>query len=417
MTNRNRKQSGMSHLGAAMLGAIIGGLLVYILSTAISVKKSDDSTELVAMNQKIDQLETQLGNQKNKELDIKEDESLESAVVKKSIDSVVGITTSEEVVRQTFLGPMTGYAEGFGSGSILTEDGYIMTNSHVVNDGDAKEINVLFTDGTQEPAELVWNDATLDLAILKVNRKNLPVMEMGDSDKTGVGDRVVAIGNPLGKEFMSTVTSGIVSGLNRTVNFETGAQLDGLMQTDAAINAGNSGGALLNARGQQIGINTAKAGNADGIGFAIPINLVKPIIDQIVETGEFNSVYLGITGQSLEFFRQYPQINLGELEDLDGVYVQGVFDRSDVFEVGDVITAIDGKKVTDMISLKKILLTYRVGDSAKIEVYRNGKKEILDFTFSINSGNVEQYKKASPENQRDRRRDDRGDSSPFPSLP
>lgn len=417
MTNRNKNQKGMSSLGAALLGAIIGGLLVYILSTTISVTKTDQSKELAAMNKKIEQLESQQVAEKAKDLGKIEDSSLEASVVRKSIDSVVGITTSEEVVQDTFFGPMTGYAEGFGSGSILTEDGYILTNSHVVNDGDANEINVLFTDGSQEPAELVWNDATLDLAILKVDRDNLPVMEMGDSDKTGVGDRVVAIGNPLGKEFMSTVTSGIVSGLNRTVNFETGAQLDGLMQTDAAINAGNSGGALLNAKGEQIGINTAKAGNADGIGFAIPINLVKPIIEQIVNTGEYNSVYLGITGQSLEFFRQYPQINLGELEEMDGVYVQGVFDKSDVFEEGDVITAIDGEKVTDMISLKKILLTYKVGDKAKIEVYRKGKKETLDFTFSITSNNVEQYKKASPENQRDRRRRDRENINPFSNRP
>ena len=144
----------------------------------------------------------------------------------------------------------------------------------MVSDDDASEISVLFNDGTMTPAKLVWNDSTLDLAIIKVEKDNLPVMELADSDDVGVGDRVVAIGNPLGFELQSTVTSGIISGLNRTVSFQTGAQMDGLMQTDAAINSGNSGGALLNSNGEQIGINSAKAGNSDGIGFAIPINTV-----------------------------------------------------------------------------------------------------------------------------------------------
>lgn len=342
---------------------------------------------------------------------------MESKVVKKSIDSVVGITTKSQVTQNTFWGPQSGYVEGIGSGSIVSSDGYILTNSHVISNGEASEISVLFNDGTTAPAKLVWNDSTLDLAIIKVEKKNLPVMELADSDKVGVGDRVVAIGNPLGFELQSTVTSGIISGLNRTVSFQTGAQMDGLMQTDAAINSGNSGGALLNSKGQQIGINSAKAGNSDGIGFAIPINTVKNVIDQIIKNGEYKSVYLGITGQSLDYFKQFPQANMGALEDVEGVYVFNNFDQNGIFKKGDVITAVDGKKVTDMASLRKVLLDYQIGQSAEITLIRDGKEQKINFTFSIDSSNVDEYKQASPENKIEKNEEDRERSNPFYNLP
>ena len=401
MTNKKSNNGVASSFLSALVGALIGGLLVFLLTSDITNNTSTNNDILNDYNKRLEDLEAS-NKSNNKDITSSNNNtevSMESSVVKKSIDSVVGITTSEEVVKQTWLGPVSGYAEGIGSGSIITSDGYILTNSHVVSDGEVNEINVLFNDGQTAPAELVWNDATLDLAIIKVNKTNLPAIDLADSDLVGVGDRVVAIGNPLGLELQSTVTSGIISGLNRTVSFQTGAQMDGLMQTDAAINSGNSGGALLNTRGEQIGINTAKAGNSDGIGFAIPINLIKPIIKQIIETGEFHSVYLGITGQSLDYFKQFPQVDMGEFEDMDGVYVQSVFDGKDKLMEGDVITAIDDKKVTDMISLKKILLEYRVGQKAKINLIRNGKKQNVEFTFSIDSSNVDQFKNARPENQ------------------
>ena len=416
MANReDKRKKGLPSFASALLGAIVGGLLVYVLTTTISVK-SNNQEKQVASNKVEEKQEIDTKTNKQK-IEISDNPSMESVVVKKSIDSVVGITTVSKVVEQTFWGPQSGYAEGIGSGSIVSSDGYIVTNSHVVSDGDASEINVLFSDGSTAEADLVWNDATLDLAIVKVKKDNLPVMELGDSDKMGVGDRVVAIGNPLGLQLQSTVTSGIISGLNRSVSFNTGAQMDGLMQTDAAINAGNSGGALLNSKGEQIGINTAKAGNSDGIGFAIPINLVKPIIEQIKERGEYHSVYLGITGQSLDYFLQYPQVNLGELEGKEGVFVTSVFDDSEVLEKGDLITAIDGNKVTDMLSLRKNLLSYKVGDKATITVFRDGKSIDLDFTFSIDSSNVDEYKQAKPENQIESNGENDRSLNPFKNLP
>lgn len=424
MSNRreNSNGSGSSFL-SALVGALIGGLLVFLLTSGFGAKANETTTSEPVEAPKTEQNKD--ANVSKKEidksigsLDSKDtDESMESKVVKKSIDSVVGITTKAEVTQQTYFGPQSGYVEGIGSGSIVSSDGYILTNSHVVSNGEASDISVLFNDGTTTPAKLVWNDSTLDLAILKVEKDNLPAMKLADSDDVGVGDRVVAIGNPLGFELQSTVTSGIISGLNRTVNFQNGAQMDGLMQTDAAINSGNSGGALLNSKGEQIGINSAKAGNSDGIGFAIPINTVKNVINKIIENGEYNSVYLGITGQSLDYFRQFPQANMGALEDVQGVYVFSDFDENGAFEKGDVITAIDGKKVTDMASLRKVLLDYQVGESAKITIIRDGKEQTLDFTFSIDSSNVDQYKEASPENKVETDENNRGSLNPFSNMP
>ena len=396
MSNRTYKKSSgrFGSFASGLIGAIVGGFVVYFLLTGVGVNKKETS-------ENTKQIETKQEN--SKLIEIKENESMESVVVKKSIDSVVGINTVSKVTRQSFFGPQSGYVEGIGSGSIVSEDGYIVTNSHVVSDGDAKEINVLFNNGETAPAELVWNDSSLDLAIIKVasDNENLKAIDIGDSDEMGVGDRVVAIGNPLGFELQSTVTSGIISGLNRSVSFNTGVQMDGLMQTDAAINSGNSGGALLNSKGELIGINTAKAGNSDGIGFAIPINSVKPVIDKIRENGKFDSVYLGITGQSLDYLR-----HLNYLEDSvkskSGIYVVSVIAEDSPIREGDVITSIDGESVKDMTALKKILLGYSIGDTAELTIEREGKEKKVDFTFSVDSSNVDKFKSARPNDSEER---------------
>ena len=408
MSNRSYKKSGgrFSSFASALIGAIIGGFVVYFLLVAPQSNKKEISENKT-------QVETRQDN--TKPIDIKENESMESVVVKKSIDSVVGINTVSKVTRQSFFGSQSGYVEGIGSGSIVSEDGYIVTNSHVVSDGEAKEINVLFNNGETAPAELVWNDASLDLAIIKVdeNNKNLKAIDIGDSDEIGVGDRVVAIGNPLGFQLQSTVTSGIISGLNRSVSFNTGVQMDGLMQTDAAINSGNSGGALLNSRGQLIGINTAKAGNSDGIGFAIPINTVKPVIDKIRENGKFDSVYLGITGQSLDYLRQLQYLK-DNIKAKSGIYVVSVFTDDSPIKEGDVIKEIDGKPVKDMGALKKLLLAYNLGDTVKLTIERDGKEEEINFKFTVDSSNVDEYKSARPNESKEKQEEK---SNPFFNLP
>ena len=409
MNNRKYKRSGggFATFAAGLLGAIVGGFIVYFLLAGAKTNKME-------VNNNTNQIETRQDN--TKPIEIKDNASMESVVVKKSIDSVVGINTVSKVVQQSFFGPQSGYVEGIGSGSIVSKDGYIVTNSHVVSDGDAKEINVLFNNGDTAPAELVWNDSSLDLAIIKVdsNNKNLKAIDIGDSDEIGVGDRVVAIGNPLGFELQSTVTSGIISGLNRSVSFNTGVQMDGLMQTDAAINAGNSGGALLNSKGELIGINTAKAGNSDGIGFAIPINTVKPVIDTIRKKGKFDSVYLGITGQSIDYLKQMSYLRDKDLGTDHGIYVVSVFSDDDSIKKGDIITAIDGKEVKDMSGLRKILLGYAVGDSAEISLVRDGKQMKVDFKFTLDSSNVDEYKQARPN---EKNSEDNRKINPFFNLP
>ena len=216
---RNKSGGGFSHFISALLGAVIGGFVIYFL--LVGAANNDNNIAESENNPK--QIESKENKESTKkDININADDSIESVVVKKSIDSVVGINTISEVTQNTFFGQQSGYVEGIGSGSIVTEDGYIVTNSHVVSNGDVTQINVLFSNGETSEAELVWNDAALDLAIIKVKKDNLPAIELGDSDEVGIGDKAIAIGNPLGFELQSTVTSGIISGLNRTVKFNTG---------------------------------------------------------------------------------------------------------------------------------------------------------------------------------------------------
>lgn len=409
---RNKSGGGFSHFISALLGAVIGGFVIYFLLGG----SANNDNNIAESENNPKQIESKENKESTKnDININADDSIESVVVKKSIDSVVGINTISEVTQNTFFGQQSGYVEGIGSGSIVTEDGYIVTNSHVVSNGDVTQINVLFSNGETSEAELVWNDAALDLAIIKVKKDNLPAIELGDSDEVGIGDKAIAIGNPLGFELQSTVTSGIISGLNRTVKFNTGVGMEGLMQTDAAINSGNSGGALLNTKGELIGINTAKAGNSDGIGFAIPINIVKPVIEKVRKTGKFNSVYLGITGQSVDYIKQIPNFNTEKLGTDEGVYVVSSFDKNSDIEEGDVITAIDGMAVKDMNSLRKALLSYEVGDKAKLTVYRDGSKKEIDVEFNIDSSNIDEFNEAQPSQDNNEERG--GRLNPFFNLP
>lgn len=389
MARRNRGSGGFSNFLSGLIGAVLGGFLVFSLLGS-SLK-----------NENKNQIPKETKNKSVVNINPTDDITMERAVVKKSIDSVVGITTKTKATQNTIFGPQTGYVEGVGSGSIVTKDGYILTNSHVVSNGDASEINVLFSNNKTKKAKLVWNDTTLDLAVIKVEANNLSPIDLGDSDKVSVGDKAVAIGNPLGLELQSTVTSGIISGLGRTVSFQNGARMDGLMQTDAAINAGNSGGALLNSKGELIGINTAKAGNSDGIGFAIPVNLAKKVIKEIAKNGKFNSVYLGITGINLDLLLQSNNIDPKTVGSEDGVYVQSISDDAkNYFRKGDIITKIDGQRVKDMSNLKKILLNYNVGDTCKIEIVRAGDIKEFEFKFTKDSSNIEEFKEANPKNEK-----------------
>lgn len=301
-----------------------------------------------------------------------------SAVVQKNINSVVGITTT--ATRANFFTQED--VSGVGSGVIVSEDGYILTNSHVVADGNAKEIKVLFEDEETLDGKVVWVDPLIDLAIVKVEKTGLPVVEFGDSDDLMVGEIAIAIGNPLGLEFERSVTSGIISGLNRTVKVDGSNVIDFLIQTDASINPGNSGGPLLNSQGKVIGINTAKVKTAEGLGFAIPINQVKAIVAEIIESGQFQTVYIGITGVAVKEYQQRLGI---KLEAERGVVIIEVEENSPAhlggLLPGDVIQSIGGSDVVDMGQLKRNLYKFKQNDKAALVILRNGVEKTIELEF------------------------------------
>lgn len=301
------------------------------------------------------------------------------AVSKKALPSVVGITTTTVSSDNFFSMPTE--STGVGTGIIVDSNGYILTNSHVISDGQAKTVNVLFSDGSTIDGNVAWYDSQLDLAIVKVEKKGLTAAELGDSDKVSIGDISIAIGNPYGLDLASTVTQGIISGLDRTISTEE-TTMTGLIQTDASINAGNSGGPLLNESGQVIGINTAKASEGEGLGFSIPINTAKPIIESVIEKGSYEKVTLGIKGTDAETYAKYTN---QQLSSESGVYVSEVISGSAAekagIKSGDIITKIDDVDLSVMSDLTKQLYNYTTGDKAQITVNRNGKEIKLDVTF------------------------------------
>lgn len=276
-----------------------------------------------------------------------------------------------------------------GTGFVVSADGIIVTNRHVVSETDAS-YTVVFDDGTSYEAEVVGRDVTTDLALLQIDAKDLPALELADSDKAVVGQSVIAIGNTLG-EYDNTVTKGIISGLSR----DLGGQYSGLIQTDAAINSGNSGGPLLNLDGEVLGINTAVDRSGEGIGFAIPINDAKAAIDSVKEHGRIIRAGLGV---------RYVEIDeqLAELNDLPynyGAYVRGndlqfgvitgsAADKAGINE-GDIILEVDGTKVNEDNALSSLLRGKAVGDQVVLKVYQDGEEKDITVTLEELPGEEE----------------------------
>ncbi|MTI46247.1 serine protease HtrA [Sporosalibacterium faouarense] len=368
-----QKSRFLSYFIVALIAALIGGLIssyiapMYLYGKIIPVPNYYSG----------------LGNREEIKINPTNEIGAVEAVAKKSMKSVVGITTIEEEEVDYLFWRVPVQRQGLGSGVIINRDGYIITNSHVVADGRAKEITVLFEDGSKKSGEVLWNSVVYDLAVVKVKVSNLPVAELGDSDDLEVGQLAVAIGNPLGLEFQRTVTSGVISGLNRTIVIENNEKIENLIQTDASINPGNSGGPLLNAKGQVIGINTAKIQGGEGLGLSIPINVVKPIIDQIINKGEYKQVYLGISGASIDEYEQALGIDLNADR---GLYIYEVIKNSPAYEsgmhAGDIILELDNNEVNSINDLKKLLFKYKPGDTGILKILRNGDEINLEITFA-----------------------------------
>jgi S1-C subfamily serine protease len=320
--------------------------------------------------------------------------STTEAVAVKVIPSVVGITSVGTRTIDVFpFGSYENRSGGVGTGIIVDESGYILTNSHVVLDGEVDTITVLLPDGRDVQGDVLWNERALDLAIVKVSAGNLVAAELGDSDKMKIGAYVAAIGNPMGLNFRSSVSQGVVSGLDRNIVASSGSDqsavsMEGLIQVDAAINVGNSGGPLVNSLGQVIGINTARNQDGEGMGFAIPINTAKPIVDSVKATGEFHRVYMGVTPVNVtEFLQAYPQSDLGVER---GAYVYRLTPGSPAEAAGilekDIIVEVDGRQINTSSELIKHLLGYKSGDVAKVKVIRDKREMNFDVTLTDSLG-------------------------------
>lgn len=293
--------------------------------------------------------------------------------------SVVGIT-NKAVARDFFNNPVE--SQGVGSGVIFKNEGgksYIVTNNHVV-DG-ANELIVSLADGRSLPGKLVGADALTDLAVVEVDDGSLPTADFGDSDATVVGESVIAIGNPMGLEFQGSVTSGVVSALNRTLG-DGDARIK-LLQTDAAINPGNSGGALVNADGEVIGINSVKlaANGVEGMGFAIPSNTVQSVIKELMDKGYVARPYLGVSVFDPETAARY-----GYSLAIDkGVYVfklvlGGPSDKAGL-QRGDIILKADGDEVNSIGDLRAKVSAHKVGDTITLTIDRNNHERTVDVTL------------------------------------
>lgn len=309
-------------------------------------------------------------------------------IAKKVGPSIVGIRMTVNSRQSGFFGN-SGSEQAEGSGIIISSDGYIMTNYHVVQYADPKSgsssdtvLEVFLPDKRQAKARFIGGDSQNDLAVVKIDLKNLPVASLGDSSKLEVGELAVAIGNPLGMEFAGSVTVGVVSALNRTV--DTGDKTLNLIQTDAAINPGNSGGALVNSQGQVIGINTIKISESgvEGLGFAIPINDAKPIVNQLISYGYVKGrPLLGISG-GVEVTQA-----LAQQYDLPvGIYINSIIPGGGAqkagIKVGDVLTSLAGKTITTMKELEDVKKAYKAGDTVDVTVVRDGRQINMKLTFT-----------------------------------
>lgn len=370
---RNRKKSGKSVVFLAICFSLIGS----ILGSAVTYNF------LIRSNMNSSVTETEPGSTTHVKINASDSENVGSAVFKKVVPSVVGITTKG--YQRTIFG--TQAITGTGSGVIISKDGYILTNSHVIRIGEniAKDVEVFLNDGQKVKGKVVWSDKAVDIAIVKIEgANNLVPAELGDSDALEVGQTAIAIGNPIDLAFQRSLSKGVISGLNRFIGqVDGGGYMVGLIQTDASINGGNSGGPLVDQNGKIIGINTVKLQSAEGMGFAIPINSIKPIIESVLKTGEYQPVALGATIMPVQSVQRMVNKSLGTNY---GQFIAKVESGSPAekagIKKGDILMEIDGTKVVTNEVLRALLYKYNPGDVAKATILRNGKEVKIEITFT-----------------------------------
>lgn len=363
--------------GAALFGAMAGGVVVYRLmsqqqSTAAVSSPTQSAVEAIPATS-------------NNSTLVVNTTDVETAVTQ----AVQGVGPSVVTVVATIPGQNTffgysGDSTSTGSGIFISSDGYILTNNHVIE--GAGQYQVVYADGTQHDASLVGTDQYSDLAVLKVTDSQPAIAKLGNSDALNPGETVIAIGSPLG-DFKNTVTVGVVSATSRSIDTGYGYTIDGLIQTDAAINQGNSGGPLVNLAGEVIAINTLIIRNsgsgtvAEGLGFAIPINTARAVSEQIIQKGYVSRPYLGISYQPIT-----PRVAaIYRLPVQYGVYITdvatgGPADKANL-QIGDIITGIDQTNLDETHAYINTLFQYKTGDSVTLTVNRNGKQIQVQVTL------------------------------------
>ena len=309
-----------------------------------------------------------------------------ASMIENVIDSVVGISKLKST-GSSILGISTEEELGLGTGIIVSENGYILSNSHVTG-GKYSSCYVTLEDKNTYKGEVVWADFDLDLSITKINANGLKYANLGDSEKVRIGQETYAIGNPIGYEFRRTVTSGIISALNRTIKIDendTSTYMSNLIQTDATINPGNSGGPLINVDGEVIGVNTVKITSAEGIGFAIPINVIKPIVEKFINQGSFEEATLGIFVYDQDI-AQYLSLSSNIT---NGIYVSQVIVNGPAYgsdlKEGDIITSIDNVSLRTINNLREYLYKKSPGDEVTLKILRG--KINKDIKIKLGKGN------------------------------
>lgn len=354
---------------AVILGALAGVAIFQAAASGYLPFKTSLPNSPISVNQK-----TQT---------ILNEENAVINVVDKTSSSVVAIGATKRAFNpfDPFSVPRN-QSSTIGTGFMVSDKGIVVTNKHVVSD-DGTNYTVITKDGKKYDVQKIYRDPILDLAIVQVDVKDLKGLELGDSSKLKVGQTVIAIGNALGK-FTNTVTTGVVSGLGRRVvagdPFSGSSEsLDDLVQTDAAINPGNSGGPLINSVGQVIGVNVATTEGAQNIGFAIPINSVKKIVDEFIQTGTVSRPFLGIRyrfiSKDVAILNEVPQ----------GAYIQEVIpgasaDKAGI-KAGDIITKVDGQNVDSETKISEVIAGKKTGDRVEMNVWNEGKERIVTATL------------------------------------
>lgn len=368
---KNKNSTNIAKIIFIMLFLALIGLIgynLYIMYKNIEITDTNYEAQRLSFSTNVER------NVENKDENIVSTEDMLQEV----LQSVVGISKLKDN-GGSILNNVSTDDLGLGTGIVVSENGYILSNNHVT--GDKYSTCYVTIEENTYKGVVIFSEADLDLSIVKVEANNLKSANLGNSIKNRVGEQVYAIGNPIGYEFKRTVTSGIISALNRTIRIEEGenvSYISDLIQTDATINPGNSGGPLVNKYGEVIGINTVKITSAEGIGFAIPINVIIPVIEQLKNNGKFEEATLGIYAYDSEV-AEY--MNLKN-KFTSGIYITDVITNGPAYKsdlkVGDIIISIDNKKLNTINDLREYIYTKNARDTIILKILRMQKERDIE---------------------------------------